>query len=113
MTSRLDDSPHTGAMNYAPGISKVPAAAISTLAANRLSETLRHDPDAQVFLRLSCETLPDVPSHNVLGEIVGREKPGEVVVIGGHLDSWDLAQGAHDDGAGVSIRSRPFACSRS
>jgi Zn-dependent M28 family amino/carboxypeptidase len=100
MTSRLDDSPHTGAMGYAPGVTKVPAAALSTLAANRLSAELVRDPDLQVRLRMSCQTLPDVPSSNVMGEIVGRERPGEVVVIGGHLDSWDLGQGAHDDGAG-------------
>jgi Zn-dependent M28 family amino/carboxypeptidase len=100
MTSSLDDSPHTGGMGYAPGVAKVPVAALSTLAANRLSAELARDPGLQVRLRMSCQTLPDVPSSNVLGEIVGRERPGEVVVIGGHLDSWDLAQGAHDDGAG-------------
>ena len=61
-------------------------------------------PGERVVLRLSlsCETHPDVPSHNVVGEVVGRELPGEVVLIGGHLDAWDVGQGAHDDGAGCA-----------
>jgi Zn-dependent M28 family amino/carboxypeptidase len=100
MTARLDDAPHTGSMSYAPGVTKVPVAAVSTVGADRLSAELARQPDLQVHLRLSCQTLPDAPSSNVLGELVGREHPGEVVAIGGHLDSWDLAQGAHDDGAG-------------
>jgi carboxypeptidase Q len=100
MTARLDDAPHTGSMSYAPGLTQVPAAAVSTIGADRLSAELARDANLEVNLRLSCETLPDVSSSNVLGEIVGRERPGDVVVIGGHLDSWDLAQGAHDDGAG-------------
>jgi hypothetical protein len=100
MTARIDDAPHTGSMGYAGGVAKVPAAALSTVAANRLSAELARDPGLKVHLEMSCETLADVPSSNVLGEITGREFPGEVVVIGGHLDSWDLAQGAHDDGAG-------------
>jgi carboxypeptidase Q len=100
MTSRIDNSPHTGSMGYASGVTKVPAAALSTIAANRLSALLTRDPNLEVHMKMSCQTLPDVLSHNVIGELTGREIPGEVVVIGGHLDSWDLAQGAHDDGAG-------------
>lgn len=100
MTTRLDDVPHTGAMHYVDTIPKVPAAAISTLGANLLSDMLKKKPDLKVYLKLTCETLPDVESANVIGEIVGSELPHEVVVVGGHLDSWDKGQGAHDDGAG-------------
>ncbi len=100
MTTRIDDSPHTGAMGYNDTIPKIPAAAISTHDAERLSEMLAKEKNLKVRLRLSCETLPDVESANVIGEIIGSEKPGEIVVIGGHLDSWDKGQGAHDDGTG-------------
>jgi len=100
MTAHRDDVPHTGGMHYADGIGRVPAAAISILGAERLVDALARDPHLKVELKLSCETLPDVPSSNVLGEIVGAERPSEVVVIGGHLDCWDKGQGAHDDGAG-------------
>lgn len=100
MTTRLDHVPHTGAMRYEEGVRKIPAAAISTLDANFLSSLIAKDGTARVKLTLSCETLPDVPSANVLGEIRGAELPDEVIVIGGHLDSWDKGHGAHDDGAG-------------
>jgi Zn-dependent M28 family amino/carboxypeptidase len=100
MTGRRDDVPHTGSMGYAGDVRKVPAAAVSTVGADRLSQALKADPKLSLTLVLSCETLPDAPSSNVLGELVGAEKPGEVIVIGGHLDSWDNGQGAHDDGAG-------------
>lgn len=100
MTSRLDDVPHTGSMHYDDHVKKVPSAAVSTLGANRLTEALKSDPHLKVTLSLDCETLPDAPSSNVLGELIGSENPAEIVVIGGHLDSWDKGQGAHDDGAG-------------
>lgn len=100
MTMRLDDIPHTGAMNYADTIPKVPFAAISTLGANTLSDLLKEEKTVKVHLRLSCQTLPDVESANVIGELTGTERPNEVVLIGGHLDSWDKGTGAHDDGAG-------------
>jgi len=102
MTTRLDNVPHTGAMNYIDTVAKIPAAAISTLDANVLSEFLLNEKNVKVKLVLSCEILPDVPSANVVGEIRGSEFPNEVVVIGGHLDSWDKGRGAHDDGAGVA-----------
>lgn len=101
MTTRLDDVPHTGAMNYVDSIKKVPTAAISTIGAERLSKLLIGGKHIQVYLKLSAETLPDVESANVIGELRGTEKPEEVIVIGGHLDSWDKGQGAHDDGTGV------------
>lgn len=100
MITRLDDYPHTGMMNYVDTIPKVPAAAISTLGANLLSDLLKKEGKVTVHLKLTCQTLPDVESANVVGEIVGSEKPNEIVLVGGHLDSWDKGQGAHDDGAG-------------
>ncbi|MBI3586198.1 MAG: M20/M25/M40 family metallo-hydrolase [Ignavibacteriales bacterium] len=101
MTTRLDDYPHTGAMGYVDSIKKVPTAAISTMGAERLSKLLASGKHIQVSLKLSAETLPDVESANVVGELRGTEKPEEVIVVGGHLDSWDKGQGAHDDGAGI------------
>jgi len=100
MTLRLDDVPHTGAMNYADTVRKIPAAAVSTVGANWLSEQLSTGQTAKVRITLSCETLPEVESANVAGEIRGSEKPDEIIVVGGHLDSWDKGTGAHDDGAG-------------
>jgi acetylornithine deacetylase/succinyl-diaminopimelate desuccinylase-like protein len=79
----------------------VPSVAISTLAAERLAALLQSGASLRVHLELDCHWLEDEPSNNVVGEIVGRELPGEIVVVGGHLDSWDLAEGAQDDGAGV------------
>ncbi len=100
MTTRIDDSPHTGAMWYRDTITKVPSAAVSTRDAERLSAFLEKEPHLKVNLRLSCSTLPDVESANVIGQLTGSEYPNEVIVIGGHLDSWDLGVGAHDDGSG-------------
>lgn len=101
MTTRLDDVPHTGAMNYVDSIPKIPAAAISTVGAEALSEILRKEPFVKVRIKLDCEILPDAESANVVGELRGSNLPNEIVVIGGHLDSWDKGHGAHDDGAGV------------
>jgi Zn-dependent M28 family amino/carboxypeptidase len=100
MTLAHDDVPHTGAMGYDPEVPKIPAAAISTYGADSLSKLLQSGQTISVRLKLSCETLEDVLSHNVVGEIRGAEKPYEVIVVGGHLDSWDKGTGAHDDGAG-------------
>ena len=102
MTSQIDDVPHTGAMGYANGVPKVPAAAVSTVGANLLHELLDKEGKAKVHLKLTCQTLPDVESANVLGELTGTEKLGEIIVIGGHLDSWDKGQGANDDGSGIA-----------
>ena len=101
MSLAIDDVPHTGAMHYNDSIPKIPSAAVSTVGANFLSEMLKAGKNVRVKIALSCETLPDVESANVIGEVRGSEKPGEVIVIGGHLDSWDKGQGAHDDGAGA------------
>lgn len=100
MTLKIDDRPHTGAMNYADSVKKIPAAAISTLHAEELSELLKRQKSVRIHLKLTPRTLPDVESANVIGQITGSEKPDEIIVVSGHLDAWDKGQGAHDDGAG-------------
>lgn len=103
MTTVIDDNPHTGAMRYQEGVTKIPAAAISTRAANLLSQKLRLKKSVTIsfFFKQNCRTLPDAVSYNVIGEIRGSENPEGIITVGGHLDSWDLAEGAHDDGTGV------------
>lgn len=100
---RLDDFPHTGSMSYGDlSVRKrIPAAAISTNGAELLSSMLALNPILRFYLKQNCKNLPDVQSYNVIGEIKGSDKPDEIMVVGGHLDSWDLGGGAHDDGAGV------------
>ncbi len=100
MGSNLEDYPHTGGMRYAPNIAKIPAIAISTRHAELLSQQLKDEKDLTFYVESHSETLPDAPSFNVIGELRGTEFPDEIIVVGGHLDSWDLGQGAHDDGAG-------------
>ena len=100
MTTAHDDNPHTGGMRYATGVPLIPTAAISTNAADLLSKSLKDNPSLTFYFKQNCESLPDAKSYNVVGEIKGSEKPDEIIVVGGHLDSWDLAEGAHDDGAG-------------
>lgn len=100
MTQIIDDHPHTGTMRYDESVEKVPAAAVSTQGAERLSQLLAQHPRLQLEVRMGCETRPDTLSHNVVGELRGSEFPDEIILVGGHLDSWDLGEGAHDDGAG-------------
>jgi carboxypeptidase Q len=100
MTTRLDDVPHTGSMRYASGAPMIPAASISTNAAELLSKMLQDKKPVQFYLKQNCETLPDAPSHNVIGELKGSNSITKYLVVGGHLDSWDIGQGAHDDGSG-------------
>ena len=103
MNLRLDDFPHTGAQSYGdiPKSQYIPAAAISTNAAELLSKTLKINPNLKLYLKQSCQQMEDVLSYNVIGEIKGSENPENIMVVGGHLDSWDLADGSHDDGAGI------------
>ena len=103
MTTRLDNFPHTGNQGYGdiPKDKYIPAAAISTNAAELLSKKLKENPALKFHFKQSCEQLPEVLSYNVVGEIKGSEHPEQIMVVGGHLDSWDLADGSHDDGAGV------------
>jgi hypothetical protein len=98
--SNVDENPHTGATNYKDGIPKIPAIAISTLHAELLSKSLVEDKSLKFYFETHCEMLDDVRSFNVVGQIKGSQFPNEIIDVGGHLDSWDLAQGAHDDGAG-------------
>src|SRR5690606_2032736 len=102
MNLRLDDFPHTGAMSYGdtPESKRIPAAAISTNGAEYLSSLLKLDPNLKFYFKQNCKMFDDVQSYNVIGEITGSQYPNEYMVVGGHLDSWDLADGAHDDGAG-------------
>ena len=100
MGSNLEDYPHTGGMRYAPTGAKIPALAVSTRHAELLSKLLKEDKGLQFYMESHCETLEDAPSFNVIGQIKGSEYKDEIILVGGHLDSWDLAQGAHDDGAG-------------
>ena len=95
--------PHTGAMRYVDDVKKIPSAAVSAEDAMLLSRLIASGEPVVVELDLGCKTLPDVDSANVLAEIRGRERPEEIVVIGAHLDSWDVGTGAHDDGAGCVI----------
>jgi hypothetical protein len=99
---RNDDLPHTGAMSYGdtPPEQRIPACAISTNGANYLSSALKMKPDLLFYFKQNCKTFDDVQSHNVIGEITGTTYPNKYIVVGGHLDSWDLGDGSHDDGAG-------------
>lgn len=99
-TNALDDHPHTGVMRYNPEVEKIPAFAITTNGAELLSKWLAEEPTLEMYLRSTCRTLPDVISHNVIGEIRGSEYPEEIITVGGHLDAWDTGEGAHDDGTG-------------
>jgi hypothetical protein len=103
MNLRLDDFPHTGAQSYGdlPKSQYIPTAAISTNGAELLSKTLKNNPNLKFYFKQSCKQMEDVLSYNVIGEIKGSEHPENIMVVGGHLDSWDLADGSHDDGAGV------------
>ncbi len=95
-------NPHTGAMNYDTTVkAKIPAAALSVEDALMLHRMVDRGDRVVVNLKMSAQTLPDAPSRNIIAEIRGSEKPDEVVVLGGHIDSWDVGQGAMDDGGGV------------
>jgi hypothetical protein len=103
MTTILDDYPHTGSMYY-DGLTlnqRIPAAAISTNGAELLSSMLSLNPKTKLFFRQNSKNFPDVLTHTVIGEIKGSQKPEEIIVVGGHLDTWDLGDGSHDDGAGI------------
>lgn len=102
MNLRQDDFPHTGTMSYGdtPTNQRIPACAISTNGADYLSNALKIKPDLKFYFKQNCKTYPDVQSYNVIGEITGTTYPDKYIVVGGHLDSWDLGDGSHDDGAG-------------
>jgi len=101
LSTSSDDFPHTGTTDYGEDTPKVPAIAISTNDADLLSQKISQDTNLEFYFRTNCEMQGEVPSYNVVGQINGGEFPDEYIVFGGHQDSWDLAEGAHDDGAGV------------
>ena len=100
MTNALDNFPHTGVMHYVDSVNKIPAVAVSTLDADLLSQWLKTDSSLKVHLISTCVNYPDTWSYNVIGEIHGSRKPNEFITVGGHLDAWDIAEGANDDGGG-------------
>jgi carboxypeptidase Q len=112
MSSSDNDSPHTGSLGYDSTVSpvKIPAFALSFKAATTLADLLKQDNKLMLTLNASCKTFPQSPSFNVIGEIKGSEKPNEYIIVGGHLDSWDNGQGAHDDGAGVVQSIDALSC---
>lgn len=96
-------TPHTGAMNYAEGQPKIPTAAITIEGAETLQRMNDRNERPTLRLKMEARFLPDAESANVVAEIKGSEKPDEVVLISGHFDSWDVGQGAHDDGGGCIV----------
>ncbi len=103
MNLRQDDFPHTGSMSYGdlPAEKRIPSAAISTNDAEKLSNALKTNKNLSFYFKQNCQQFDDVQSYNVIGEITGSQFPEEFMIVGGHLDSWDLGDGSHDDGAGV------------
>ena len=95
-----DDYPHTGTLRYKEDVPQIPAVAISTNDADVLYRMLIKEPALKFHFQTNCEMLPDVLSYNVIGEIKGSTNPDEYIIVGGHLDSWDVGDGAHDDGTG-------------
>ena len=102
LTHALDTLPHTGSLRYKENVEKLPAAAISTVDASALAKLHREAPGSvQVKMRMNSQDLGTVEQGNVVGEWRGSEFPDEIITLGGHLDSWDIGEGAHDDGSGV------------
>ncbi len=112
VTNRSFRSPHTGNTKFEVGVKPIPAAAVSVEDAELIARLSAAGERVRVRLRTSGTIHPDVPSQNVVAEIRGREKPDEVVLIGGHIDSWDVGQGAHDDGGGCVIVMQALALLR-
>jgi len=100
LASNEDDHPHTGTTIYNDSFPKIPAVAISTKNANDISRMLQAGKKVTVFLQSNCRMLGEANSFNVIGEIKGNKHPEQIITVGGHLDSWDLAEGAQDDGTG-------------
>ncbi|MBA2249591.1 MAG: M20/M25/M40 family metallo-hydrolase [Chitinophagaceae bacterium] len=101
LSSNLTDYPHTGVTVYNDSFPKIPAVAISTNDAEYLSSEIKKRNPVMAYFRTTCNMLPDNTGYNVIGEIRGSQFPREIITVGGHLDSWDLAEGANDDGSGV------------
>ena len=101
MTESVDNNPHTGALDYIDSFPKIPAAAVGLWDADKLAKAIANNKEVTVFLKTNAKMLPDTIGHNVIGEWRGTEFPDQYLTVGGHLDSWDPAEGAHDDGAGI------------
>ena len=101
LASNEDNHPHTGATAYNDSFPKIPAVAISTLMANKISSILQSGKAVKGMIKSNCKMMGTANSFNVIGEIKGVKFPEQIITVGGHLDSWDLAEGAHDDGTGV------------
>ena len=100
VTTQMDDLPHTGVQVYAENIKPIPSLAISTNDAEKLSGLVSSQEEIEVYIRNTSKILPRTTSYNVIAEIEGSTNPEEIILVGGHLDSWDVGGGAHDDGAG-------------
>jgi hypothetical protein len=100
MSHSTDNNPHTGATRYDSAYAKIPALAIGLRDADWMSNQIQLNDIVSVTIKTNAHFLPDTIGHNVIGELTGSEFPNEIITIGGHLDSWDPAEGAHDDGAG-------------
>ncbi|MTB49613.1 M28 family peptidase [Lewinella sp. W8] len=101
MTNKLDDVPHTGSVAVVDTVPKIPALSVSTNDAEQLSRLLGRG-EVKVHLQSNGQLLPPVKTYNVIGEIRGTTHPEEIILVGGHLDSWDVGEGAHDDGTGIA-----------
>ena len=101
ITTKYDNIPHTGVMIYNDSIPKIPSVALGYQDADFVSDALKKDPHLQINITLDCKTLPDTQSYNLIGELTGSEFPDQVIVVGGHIDSWDKGVGANDDGTGT------------
>ena len=112
LTFREDRNPHTGMLRYDDRIPRIPAASIATADADALSARIKEEKAVAVTFRMDCRDIGRTLSANVVGELTGSELPHEVVLVGAHLDSWDLAVGAHDDGAGCAAALEAVALLR-
>ncbi len=100
ITTKEDNNPHLGSVNYFDEVPKIPAVAIGIKDANLLSEAIKKEPNLKVKIELNCKTLQDILSYNLFCDIVGTSYPDEIILLAGHSDSWDAGDGAHDDAAG-------------
>ncbi len=99
-SSTYEDFPHTGGMSYREGLDSIPHGGLGVLSSEKLSQALKENPRLTLTVKLSGKWFPDALSHNVVGELRGSKSPEKIITVGGHLDSWDVGEGAHDDGAG-------------
>tara|TARA_Y100001958_G_scaffold63204_1_gene42545 strand:+ start:6252 stop:7637 length:1386 start_codon:yes stop_codon:yes gene_type:complete len=99
-SSTYEDFPHTGGMSYKEGLDSIPHGGLGVLSSEKLSKAIKENPNLELTVKLSGTWYPDALSHNVIGLIRGTKNPEKIITVGGHLDSWDIGEGAHDDGAG-------------